>query len=75
MKKNESNEIIKNDFTIDRSGASHEKQKEIFNKLLAKRASQIDNVTNLIDPNILKRQQRSKRPQRLSKSLKSCWKI
>ena len=36
MKKNESNKIIKNDFTIDRSGASHEKQKEIFNKLLAK---------------------------------------
>ena len=62
MKKNESNEVIKNDFTIDGSGASHEKQKEIFNKPLAKRAFQFDKVTNLIDPNILKRQQRSKRP-------------
>ena len=80
MKKNASNEVIKNYFNIDRSGALHEKQKEIFNKLLAKRASQFDNVTNLIDPNRLiymfKNDQRSttletiKIPQKLLENLK-----
>ena len=28
----ESNEVAKNDFNIDKSGVSHEKQKEIFNR-------------------------------------------
>ena len=80
MKKNASNEVIKNYFNIDRSGALHEKQKETFNKLLAKRASQFDNVTNLIDSNRLiymfKNDQRSttletiKIPQKLLENLK-----
>ena len=39
----ESNEVIKNDFNIDRSGASHEKQRGIFDKLLPKRDSEFDN--------------------------------
>ena len=49
----ESNEVIKNDFNIDRDGVLHKKQKEIFNKLLAKRASEFLGIKDKIDPNKL----------------------
>ena len=49
----ESNEVIKNDFSIDRSGVSHEKQKEIFNKFVKERALEFAVVKDRIDPNNL----------------------
>ena len=40
----ESVELVKNDFSIDRDGVPLKKQKEIFNKLLAERASVLDSI-------------------------------
>ena len=45
----ESNEAAKNDFNIDRSGVTHEKQKEIFNELVKEK----DKIKDKIDPNNL----------------------
>ena len=45
----ESNEVAKNDFNIDRSGVPHEKQKEIFNRLVKERALEFSNIKNKID--------------------------
>ena len=45
----ESNEVAKNDFNIDRSGAPHEKQKEIFNRLVNKRAIEFSEIKDKID--------------------------
>ena len=49
----ESNEVAKNDFKIDRSGASHEKQKEIFNRHVKERAFEFSDIKDKIDPNNL----------------------
>ena len=49
----ESNEVSKNDFNIDRSGVTHDKQKEIFNGLVKERALEFSNIKNEIDPNNL----------------------
>ena len=38
----ESNEVAKNDFNVDRSGVSNKKQKEIFNRLVEEK------LTNLL---------------------------
>ena len=49
----ESNEVAKNDFIIDRSGVSHEKQKLVFNRLVKERALDFYNAKDKIDPNNL----------------------
>ena len=49
----ESNEVAKNDFNIDRSGVSHEKQKEIFNRLVKERALEFSDIKDKIAPNNL----------------------
>ena len=40
----ESNEIANNDFDNDRSGVPHEKQKEIFNRLVKERALELCDI-------------------------------
>ena len=49
----ESNKVAKNDFNIDRSGVSHEKQKEIFNNLVKESALEFSDIKDKIDPNNL----------------------
>ena len=49
----ESNEVIKNDFTINRDSVSFRKQKKICNRLLAERASQFVDIKDKINPNKL----------------------
>ena len=49
----ESNEVAKNDFNIDKSGVLHEKQKEIFNRLVKERALEFDDINYMIDTNKL----------------------
>ena len=49
----ESNELIKNDFNIDRDGVPLKEQKEIFNKLLAEEASEFFGIKDIIHPNKL----------------------
>ena len=49
----ESNEVAKNDFNIDKSGVLHEKQKEIFNRLVKERALEFDDINYMIDTNNL----------------------
>ena len=49
----ESNEAAKNDFNIDRSGVTHEKQKEIFNELVKERGLEFSGIKDKIDPNNL----------------------
>ena len=49
----ESKEGAKNDFDIDRSGVSHEKQKKIFNRLVKQRALEFSDIKNKIDLNDL----------------------
>ena len=49
----ESNEVTENDFNIDRSGLSHEKQKEIFNRLAKERVLKFTDITDEIDPDDL----------------------
>ena len=49
----ESNEVAKNDFNIDRSGVSHEKQKEIFNRLVKEMILEFSDIKDKIDPNNL----------------------
>ena len=46
----ESKESAKDDFAIDRSGVSHEKQKEIFNRLVKQRALEFSDIKNNVDP-------------------------
>ena len=43
-------ESAKHDFNIDRSGASHEKQKEVFNRFVNERALQYTDIKDKIDP-------------------------
>ena len=45
--------VAKNDFNIDRSGVPHEKQKEIFNRLVKERALEFSAIKDKIDPNNL----------------------
>ena len=45
----ESNEVAKNDFDIDRSGVSHEKQREIFNRPVNERALLFSDIKDKID--------------------------
>ena len=45
----ESNEVGKNDFDIDRSGESNEKQKNIFNRLIEERAHELADIKDKID--------------------------
>ena len=47
----ESNKVAKNNFSIDRSGVSREKQEEIFNRLVKKRAFEFAHIKDKIDPN------------------------
>ena len=49
----ESNELVKNDFNIDRSDVVHEKQKEIFNDLVKERALEFSDIKDKIDSNNL----------------------
>ena len=49
----ESNELIKNDFNFDRDGVVRKKEKEIFNKLLAKGASDFVGINFKINHNKL----------------------
>ena len=49
----ESNEVFKNDFNIDKSDVSHEKQNEIFNRLVKERALEFSDIKDKIDPNNL----------------------
>ena len=49
----ESNEVAKNDFNLDRSSVSHEKQKELFNRLVKERALVFYDIKHKIDPNNL----------------------
>ena len=49
----ESNEVAKNGFNIDRSGVSHRKQKEIFNKLVKDRALELYDIKDKTDLNDL----------------------
>ena len=46
----ESNDVAKNAFNIDRSGVSHEKQKEIFNGLVKEKALELSDIKDKIDP-------------------------
>ena len=46
----ESNKVAKNDFNIDRSRVLHEKQKEIFDKLVNERAFQFADIKYKTDP-------------------------
>ena len=48
----ESNKVAKNDFNIE-SGVSHQKQKEIFNRLVSERALKFAYIKDKIDPNNL----------------------
>ena len=45
----ESNEVAKKEFNIDRSGVSHEKQKEIFNRFVKKRALEFSDIKDKTD--------------------------
>ena len=49
----ESNEVAKNNFNTDKSGVSHETQKEIFNRLVEERAHEFADIKDKIDPNKL----------------------
>ena len=49
----ESNKAAKNDFNIDRTGVTHEKQKEIFNELVKERALEFSDIKDKLDPNNL----------------------
>ena len=49
----ESNEVAKNYFNIDRSGVTHEKQKEIFNELAKEGALEFSDIKDKIEPNNL----------------------
>ena len=49
----ESNEVAKNDFNIDRSDVSNEKQKEIFNKLAEEKGHEFPDIKDKIDLNKL----------------------
>ena len=49
----EYNEVAKNDFNVDRSGVSLEKQKEIFNKFVKERSLEFSDIKDKIDPNNL----------------------
>ena len=49
----EPNEVAKSHFNKDRSGVSHEKQEQIFNRLVKERALGFSDVKDKIDPNNL----------------------
>ena len=49
----ESNEVAKNDFSIDRGGVPHEKQKEIFNRLVKNVAFKFSDIKDRVDVNNL----------------------
>ena len=49
----ESNEVTKNDFNTDISGVSHEKKKEIFDRLVEERVPEFSDTKDKTDPNNL----------------------
>ena len=49
----EPNEVAKSHFNNNRSGVSHEKQEQIFNRLVKERALGFSDVKDKIDPNNL----------------------